>query len=351
MSTSAGSQSSLQRLDLVRSLASSHGLLDELISIFDTTSFSSDELELILNKIATKHILDKHDLPRLISSTKTDKTLERILEETFHSQAKILAIELQSEKNRVLDLTRSNADMENAIRQLQQQQQQQQPNNMFQYQQMVLSYQVQLRRLADENARLQHQLHAYSMMPAALNELKQQQHILNEQIRQMEIKNNALENQAAESERASKHAAEIYKKGEEVFHLSNTSFSFFLADGQKQERIEKMIADINKYKKLDKELTSLRQKHTELEKNFNSKITEITDQRDELQSGYDQLKEKVQQYEQLQIKYDQLVQNPTNDIAQKINDLKTENDQLRQSNWKNMEELNKQQQNQTSSSS
>jgi DNA repair exonuclease SbcCD ATPase subunit len=112
-----------------------------------------------------------------------------------------------------------------------------------------------------------------------------------------------------------------------------------------------MIADINKYKKLDKELTSLRQKHTELENNFNSKITEITDQRDALQSEYDQLKEKVQQYEQLQIKYDQLVQNPTNDIAHKINDLKTENDQLRQSNWKHMEELNKQQQNQTSSSS
>ncbi len=79
--------------------------------------------------------------------------------------------------------------------------------------------------------------------------------------------------------------------------------------------------------------------------------TEITDQRDALQSEYDQLKEKVQQYEQLQIKYDQLVQNPTNDIAHKINDLKTENDQLRQSNWKHMEELNKQQQNQTSSSS
>jgi SMC interacting uncharacterized protein involved in chromosome segregation len=214
LSTSAGSQSSLQRLDLVRSLASSHGLLDELISIFDTTSFSSDELELILNKIATKHILDKHDLPRLISSTKTDKTLERILEETFHSQAKILAIELQSEKNRVLDLTRSNADMENAIRQLQQQQQQ--PNNMFQYQQIVLSYQVQLRRLADENARLQHQLHAYSMLPAALNELKQQQHILNEQMRQLTIRNSALEKEVADGERASKHAAEIYKKGNYV---------------------------------------------------------------------------------------------------------------------------------------
>jgi len=213
MSTSIGSQSSLQRLDLVRSLTTSHGLLDELISIFDTTSFSSDELELILNKIAAKHILDKHDLQRFISSTKNDKTLERILDENYRSQAKILAIELQSEKNRVLELTKSNADMENTIRQLQQQ-----PNSTIQYQQMFLSFQIQLRRLTDENTRLQHQLHAYSMLPATLNELKQQQHILNEQIRQMTIRNSALENEVADSERASQHAAEIYKKGKLFFH-------------------------------------------------------------------------------------------------------------------------------------
>ena len=220
LSTSTGSHSSLQRLDLVRSLATSHGLLDELVSIFDTVSFSSEELELILNKIATKHVLDKHDLQRLISSTKSDKTLERILDETYRSQAKILAIELQSEKNRTLELTKTNADMENTIRQLLQQQQQQQPNSMIQYQQMILPYQMHLRRLADENARLQHQLHAYSMMPVTLNELKQQQLVLSEQIRQLTIRNGALENEAAESERASKTAADIYKKGKIIYWLN-----------------------------------------------------------------------------------------------------------------------------------
>jgi len=212
LSTSPGSQSSLQRLDLVRSLTTSHTLLDELISIFDTISFSSDELELILNKIATKHILDRNDFQRLISSSKNDKTLERILEETYRSQAKIFAIELQTEKNRVLELTKSNADMENTIRQLQQQQHQ--PTNIIQYQQMILHFQMQLRRLADENVRLQQQLHAYSPLPATLVDLKQQQHVLNEQIRQMTIRNSALESGVADSERASKHAAEIYKKGE-----------------------------------------------------------------------------------------------------------------------------------------
>ncbi len=214
LSTSTCSQSSLQRLDLVRSLATSHGLLDELISIFDTTSFLPDELELILNKIATKHILDKHDLQRLVNTTKTDKSFERIIDETYRSQAKILAIELQTEKNRTLELTKSNADMENTIRQLLAQQ----PNAMIQYQQAILPFQMHIRRFVDENNRLNHQLHAYAMMPATLNELKQQNIVLSEQIRQMTIRNSALENEVAESVRASKHAAEVYKKGK-IYYL------------------------------------------------------------------------------------------------------------------------------------
>jgi uncharacterized coiled-coil DUF342 family protein len=95
-----------------------------------------------------------------------------------------------------------------------------------------------------------------------------------------------------------------------------------------------MIADINKYKKLDKELTNLRQKHNELEKELNSKINHITHERDELKANCDKLKEKVQQYEKLPMK-------PNNKIEQELNDLKIQNDQLRQNNWKTMEELNK----------
>ena len=106
-----------------------------------------------------------------------------------------------------------------------------------------------------------------------------------------------------------------------------------------------MIADINKYKKLDKELADLRQKHSELEKNLNSKIAEVTCERDKLQAYCDQLKAKVQQYKELQIKYDQLKMNQTSasnsEIQQEIDKIKAENDQLRKNNWRNMEELNR----------
>jgi hypothetical protein len=109
-----------------------------------------------------------------------------------------------------------------------------------------------------------------------------------------------------------------------------------------------MIGDINKYKKLDKESTTLRQKQHELEKSLNSKLTDITRQRDELKAYCDQSKEKVQQYEQLKIQYDQLIQNekqeqtrPIDDVQQELTEVKAKNDLLRQRNWKVMEQLNK----------
>jgi hypothetical protein len=107
-----------------------------------------------------------------------------------------------------LELTKTNAEMDTTIRQLQQPN-----NNMLPYQQTILSYQMQIRRVTDENARLVHQLHAFSIMPASINELKQQQHILNEQLRQLTFRNNTLEQEVSDGDRASKHAAEIYKKG------------------------------------------------------------------------------------------------------------------------------------------
>ena len=58
-----------------------------------------------------------------------------------------------------------------------------------------------------------------------------------------------------------------------------------------------MISDINKYKKLDKELTNLRQKHSDSEKDFNVKLTEMTSQRDQLQTQCNQLKDKLTELE------------------------------------------------------
>ncbi len=121
---------------------------------------------------------------------------------------------------------------------------------------------------------------------------------------------------------------------------------FCLADIQKQERIDQMMIDINKYKKIDKDLSALQEKHNELEKSLNLKLNNITQQRDDLQKTCDKLKEKVQEYEQMKQKYDQLNENQTkttniNELQQELNEAKAKNDLLRQRNWKIMEQLNK----------
>jgi hypothetical protein len=60
---------------------------------------------------------------------------------------------------------------------------------------------------------LLHQLHTFAMMPGSINELKQQEQVLTEQIRQMNMRNSCLEQEIADGERASKQAAGIYQKG------------------------------------------------------------------------------------------------------------------------------------------
>ena len=107
-----------------------------------------------------------------------------------------------------------------------------------------------------------------------------------------------------------------------------------LADAQKQERIEQMMADMNKYKKADKELTVLRQKHLELEQVYETTVNDLTVERDQLQVQCDQLKVKM-------LDYEQSADPNTDDLRQQLNGFKAKNDQLRQRNWKIMEELNR----------
>ncbi|CAF2878724.1 unnamed protein product [Rotaria sp. Silwood2] len=339
-STSAESHYLLNGHDIRHSRSTSNSLLDRLISILDNTPFSSNDIELIFKKLTAKQLLNKQDWEHISETkTKNDKTIERIIEETYHSQAKILAVELQIERNHVLELTKTSVEMNNIIKHLQQSN-----HNMIPYQQTILSYQMQLKRLTDENTRLAHQLHTYAMMPGTINELKQQQHILDEQLAQINVRNSSLEKEIADGERARKHAAEIYKK----------------ADAQKQERIEQMLEDLNKYKKIDKDLSLFQKKSNELKENLNTKLNNITQQRDDLEKTREKLEEKIQQYGQLKIKYDQLVQNETetsdlDQLQQELKKVKDQNDVLTQRNFKITEQLNrrlqKQEQNQKDQSS
>ena len=195
--------------------------VDQLLSVFETNSFTSDELQLLLNKATSKHPFNRPDWQRFSSPTKNnhEKIIERLIDENNRHQLKLLAIELQTEQARARELAKTNAELDQTMRQLQQQQQQQPSPGVIQFQQTVHSYQIQSKRLAEENSQLVHQLNACGMMPNTLNDLKQQQQVLLEQIRQMELKNATLDQEISDGERASKNAAEIYKKGRCFIHL------------------------------------------------------------------------------------------------------------------------------------
>ena len=119
--------------------------------------------------------------------------------------------------------------------------------------------------------------------------------------------------------------------------MTNESFSFPLADAQKQDRIEQMVADLNRYKKIDKDLTVLRQKHQELEKNSPTKLKELTEQRDELEQLCHELRAKVEQF-------DQLKRPPTEATDSLVHDLlevKAKHELLQQRNCKLIEQFQK----------
>ncbi len=100
-----------------------------------------------------------------------------------------------------------------------------------------------------------------------------------------------------------------------------------------------MILDLNTYKKIDKDLSELEEKHNELEKSLNAKLDDITHQRDDLQNTCAELKAKVQEYEQLKTNYDG--SSNLEQLQQELNEVKAKNDLLRQRNWKIIEQLNK----------
>ena len=106
-----------------------------------------------------------------------------------------------------------------------------------------------------------------------------------------------------------------------------------------------MIADINKYKKLDKELSNFRQKYQEMETNCQKQIDEVMNERDELRIELEKLKENLTNHQQLQIEYEQLARNSSNttreELEKELEDLKLKNDQLTQESWKVAQEINR----------
>lgn len=115
-----------------------------------------------------------------------------------------------------------------------------------------------------------------------------------------------------------------------------------------------MVADLAKYKKIDKDIATTRQKTEDLEKSFQAKYDRIRQECDELRERHEQLKEKREKYEELKWSYQKLKEKcDTEEVADdqsslslaqledELTEARKKHEQLKQRNCKIMEQLNK----------
>ena len=152
--------------DLVKALPTSQAVVTELMSALDASGLSSDELDIIMHKIANKQSVIKQDWSKLQHGQKVDPQAHigqvldesaRAYEEDMRTNAikrvKELNEELNNEKRRINDLIKETNDKDRNIQLLHAQ-----LTTIQHPQQQMQTFQVELQRLSEENMQLKQHL-------------------------------------------------------------------------------------------------------------------------------------------------------------------------------------------------
>ncbi|CAF0845589.1 unnamed protein product [Didymodactylos carnosus] len=301
--------SKIKMIDLVKALPSTQALVAELMLIFDSMPLSYDELELIMYKIANKQCLIKHDWNRLFEKgQKVDprEHINSIMSDTLRTEMALIGQELQQEKKTTQELCKQLQDKEQLLRRYSSQP----PPDYIpsaQHQNQLIGLQLQIRHLQDENQQLLHQINKqflihplpqplyepqYSGQQRSNESLQQQISILTNQLQQMTIKNVTLEKQFKESE--------------------TVKISFKKADILNQQRIEKLLYDINKLENNEQNVLQLKQDFNQLQTKYNElqEKQRLVDKQT-LSNESELLKQEQKKYDDLERKYQILKQTLT----------------------------------------
>ena len=208
--------------DLVKALPSSQAVVTELMSALDASSLSTDELDIIMHKIANKQSVIKQDWSKLQHGQKVDPQAHigqvldesaRAYEEDMKTNAmkriKELTEELNGGKRRINDLTKDNNDKDRNIQLLHAQ-----LTNIQHPQQQMQTFQAELQRLSEENMQLKQRLAQQQQHFQQQQQQQQQQfaplnltnsnggeldntkmRVINEQIKKLSVENGNLEKQ------------------------------------------------------------------------------------------------------------------------------------------------------------
>ncbi|CAF1140892.1 unnamed protein product [Adineta steineri] len=210
--------------DLIKSLPSSQLVVTELMSALDAFPLSTDELDIIMQKIANKQSVVKQDWSKLQYGQKVDPQahIGQVMDESSKAyvddmktnsgkRLKELTDELNTEKRRNNDLVKEKAEKQREIQMLHAQldsvQHKTDSTQAHQPQQQKLE--LQLKRLTEENLRLNQQLTQHLTTSNVTNtgdasNMKFQ--VLSEQMKKLSVDNANWEKKAHSNELLAKEA-------------------------------------------------------------------------------------------------------------------------------------------------
>jgi hypothetical protein len=253
--------------DLVKALPTSQTVVTELMSALDAFPLSTDELDIIMHKIANKQSVIKQDWAKLQHGQKVDPQAHigqildesaRAYEEDMKNNAMKRIIELTDERNndkrRIAELVKETNEKDNNLQVLRVQ-----LNSVQHPQQQLQSYQVEFKRLTEENMQLKQRLSQQHQQLSSLNlthnnnnnnndSTNVQVRVLTEQIKKLSVDNGNLEKQLNTKDLVIKEA----QKEKDDLLRSNQQLIQKVQESQKQlqHNEEKLVKELNENRTL-----------------------------------------------------------------------------------------------------
>jgi len=286
---------------LVKSLPTSEAVVTELMSALDAFPLSTNELDIIMHKIANKQSVLKQDWTKLQHGQKVDPQahIGQVLDESARAcqedmkdnamkRMKDLNDELAHDKRRINELINDGKEKDFTIQGLRAQ------LNAFQHpQQQIQPYQLQIQRLTDENIQLKQRL-------------SQQQQYIQQQLPSMNLLNNNNNN-----------------------HNNSNSEPSDVQLRVLSEQVKKLSVDNGN---LEKQLKSKDQTYKDFQKEKDDLIRVNQQLKQEIQDKQKQFQHNEEKYLQEVNELRTLQFNQLNDFKRHVDQLQNENQQLKQAN-------------------
>ncbi|CAM4764718.1 unnamed protein product [Rotaria magnacalcarata] len=377
--------------DLIKVLPSSQVVVTELMSALDAFPLSTDELDIIMHKIANKQSVLRQDWSKLTQGKKVDpqahigqvmdesaKAYEDEIKTNAMKRIKELTDELNEEKHRSNVLLKEKTEREREIQMLHVQldsvQHKHESTNVHpQQRQQIQTIELQVKRLTEENIHLNHQLTQQISTPKLIqtgDSSNLQIQVLSDQIKKLSVDNGHLEKKVKSNELLAKEAQQekenLTRYNEQLTHsLQNAEKDLKHVEEKHHKKINEMqtlhMNDINEYKsrieKLEKDNEQLR--HEEIVHVEPTAVTDIqtitlnNEEREQLEKEIQQLKQTIDLNQENERQSNDLKQKLIQEIEEYKN--KIENSQIQYQSKENelqqeieqLKQLNTQQQQQT----